>query len=171
MAHPTPSRRRFSLQKADWDGYSTELNNLLKTLNPSQNTMVGSWTSYVWLQEGISHEDVEQTICANQVAHQLLINSRGTMSNKPKRPVLSPTAEESMVYPFSEEGYRRGIATLKNNKAAGIDDVLDEQLKNLGPKTHKWLLAMLNNCFTHNRIPTIWRKSKIITTRTNYTND
>ena len=34
--------------------------------------------------------------------------------------------------------------------------------KNLGLKTHKWLLAMLNNCFTQNKIPTIWRKSKII---------
>ena len=42
-------------------------------------------------------------VSANQVVHQLLINSRGTMSNKPKRPVQSPTAEESMVYPFSEE--------------------------------------------------------------------
>ena len=30
-------------------------------------------------------------VSANQVAHQLLINSRGTMSNKPKRSVLSPT--------------------------------------------------------------------------------
>ena len=99
---------------------------------------------------------------ANQVAHQLLINSRGTMSNKPKRPVLSPTAEESMVYPFSEEEYIRGIATLKNSKAAGIDDVHVEQLKILGPKTHKWLIAILNNCFSQNKIPTIWRKSKII---------
>ena len=77
------------------------------------------------------------------------------MSNKPKRPVLSPIAEESMVYLFSEEENRRGIATLKNNKTAGIDDVLVEQLKNLWPKTHKWLLAMLNNCFTQNKIPTI----------------
>ena len=101
-------------------------------------------------------------VSANQVAHQLLINSRGTMSNKPNRHVLSPTAEKSMVYPFSEEEYRRGIATLKNNKVAGIDDVLVEQLKNLGPNTHKWLLAMLNNCFTQNKIPTIWRESKII---------
>ena len=82
-------------------------------------------------------------VSANQVAHQLLINSRGTMSNTSKRPVRSPPAEESMVYPFSEEEYRRGIATLKNNKAAGIDDVLAEQLKNIVPKTHKWLLAML----------------------------
>ena len=79
-------------------------------------------------------------VSANQVAHQLLINSRGTMSNKPKRLVLSPTAEESMVYPFSEEEYRTSIATLKNNRAAGIDDVLVEQLKNIGPNTHKWCL-------------------------------
>ena len=40
--------------------------------------------------------------------------------------------------------------------------VLVKQLNNLGSKTHKWLLAMFNNCFTQNKIPTIWRKSKII---------
>ena len=67
-----------------------------------------------------------------------------------------------MVYPFSEEEYRRDIAALNNNKAAGIDDVLVEQLKKLGPKTPMWLLAMLNNCSTQNKIPTIWRKSNII---------
>ena len=56
------------------------------------------------------------------------------MSTKPKRPALPPTTEvgESMVYPFSEE-YRRSITALKN-KAAGIDDVLVVQLKNIGPK-------------------------------------
>ena len=61
------------------------------------------------------------------------------MSTKPKRPTLPPTTEvgESMVYPFSEEEYRRGITALKNNKTAGIDDVLVEQLKNIGCKTHK----------------------------------
>ena len=59
-------------------------------------------------------------VSANQVAHQLLIKSRGMMSYKPEPPVLSPTAEESMIYPFSEEEYIRGIATLKNNKAAEI---------------------------------------------------
>ena len=44
-------------------------------------------------------------VSTNQVAHELLINRKGTMSNIPKRPVLSPTTEESMVYPFSEEEY------------------------------------------------------------------
>ena len=56
----------------------------------------------------------------------------------------------------------KGVATLKNNKAAGRDDVLVEQLKNLGPNAHKLLRAMLNNCFIDNKILTIWRQSKII---------
>ena len=56
-------------------------------------------------------------------------------------------------YTFSEEEYRKGIAALKNNKAAGIDDILVEQLKNLGPKAHKWMHTMLNTCFIENKIP------------------
>ena len=102
---------------------------------------------------------------ANQVAHQLLVlvNGRGNMPSKPKRPVIPETeAGTSMVSQFSEDESRKGVATLKNNKAAGRDDVLVEQLKNLGPNAHKWLRAMLNNCFIDNKIPTIWRQSKII---------
>ena len=47
-----------------------------------------------------------------------------------------------MVYPFSKEEYTKGIAALKNNKVAGRDDLQVEQLKNIGPKAHKWLLEM-----------------------------
>ena len=86
------------------------------------------------------------------------------MPSKPKRPVLPPATEgdTSKVYPFSEGEYNKGVAALKNNKAAGRDDILVEQLKHLGPKAHKWLLTMLNICFMENKIPTIWRQSKII---------
>ena len=44
-------------------------------------------------------------VSANQVAHQLLVNGRGTMPSKPKRPILRPATEGdySMVYPFSKE--------------------------------------------------------------------
>ena len=100
---------------------------------------------------------------SNQVAHHLLVNGQGTMPTKPKCPAL-PTVEgkPSLVSAFSEEEYRKGIAALKNNKAAGIDDILVEQLKNLGPKAHKWLHTMLNTCFIENKIPKIWRQSKII---------
>ena len=62
---------------------------------------------------------------ANQVAHQLLVNGKCNMPSNPKRPILPETeAGTSMVSPFSEDEYRKGVATLKNNKAAGRDDVL-----------------------------------------------
>ena len=68
---------------------------------------------------------------ANQVAHQLLVNGRGNMPSKPKCPILTTVeqSEQSLVYPFTEKEYRKEIAILNNNKAAGIDDVLVEQLK------------------------------------------
>ena len=77
---------------------------------------------------------------------------------------ITPATEGdySMVYPFSQEEYRKGVAILKNNKASGRDDVLVEQLNNLGPKAHRWLLTIINNCFMENKIPTLWRQSKII---------
>ena len=63
---------------------------------------------------------------------------------------------------FSEEEYRKGVAILKNNKASARDDVRVEQLKNIGSKSHRWLLTMLNKCFMENMIPTLWGQSKII---------
>ena len=86
------------------------------------------------------------------------------MSSKYKRPVLPPATEgdTSKVYSFNEGEYNKGVAALKNNKTAGRYDILVEQLKHLGPKAHKWLLTMLNICFMENKIPTVWRQSKII---------
>ena len=74
------------------------------------------------------------------------------MPTKPKRPILttSKKGEKSRVYPFTEEEYRKGIATLKNNRAVGIDY--------LGPREHRWLHSMLNTCFTKNKIPKVWRQ-------------
>ena len=70
-------------------------------------------------------------VTANQIAHQLLVNGQGEMPTKPKCLKLSPISEDdsSLVFPFTEEEYKKGIATRKNKKAAGIDDVLVEQLK------------------------------------------
>ena len=82
----------------------------------------------------------------------------------PNRPIQTTVeqSEQSLVYPFTEEEYRKGIATLNNNKAEGIYDVLVEQLKHLGPRAHRWLHSMLNTCFTEKKIPKVWRQSRII---------
>ena len=74
---------------------------------------------------------------------------------------MNQTERRTTTTVFSEEEYRKGIAALKY-KAASIDDVLVEQLKNQGPRAHKWLLIMLTKCLTDNKIQNIWRQSKII---------
>ena len=50
----------------------------------------------------------------------------------------------------------------KNNKVAGRDYVVVEQLKNIGPKDHRWLLTMKKKCLMENNISTLWRQSKIM---------
>ena len=73
-------------------------------------------------------------VSANQVASPAPNQWQRNHAIKPKRPVLPQETEGdySMVYPFSEEEYRKRVAILKNNKASGRDDVLVEQLKKLG---------------------------------------
>ena len=55
------------------------------------------------------------------------------MSSKPKCHVLSTeaTADVKLVYHFSEEEYRKGMAGITNGKDAAIDDVLVKQINNL----------------------------------------
>ena len=61
------------------------------------------------------------------------------MPTKPKCPKLALISEDdsSLVFPFQIEKYKKGIAPIKNRKAADIDDALVKQLKNLGPRAHK----------------------------------
>ena len=187
-----PFRQRFNFMKADWNGYSAELNKLIEDVEPvpancmcfvesgrvasrrhiprgcrteyvpgltdeskslyeaykckysgilfddgtiySGNTLIDkmteekrkrweevirstnrthnnrkAWKTIKKMSNDPTTSNPPCLVSANQVAHQLLVNDRGTMPCKPKRPVL-PYATEgdySMVYPFSEEEYKK----------------------------------------------------------------
>ena len=97
-----------------------------------------AWKTIGKLSNGPTSSNPPCLSTANQVAHQLLVNGKGTMPSKPKRPVLPPATEgdTSKVYPFSEGEYNKGETDLKNEKAAGRDDILVEQVKHFDPKAH-----------------------------------
>ena len=138
------------------------------TTQDTGNELVTSNSRNAWqTTRNISNDPIAPKppclVTANQVAHQLLVNGRGELPTKPKCPKLSPVTEDDSSLVFTGEEYTNGIATLKSKKAAGIDDVFAEQLKNLGPRSHRWLNSMLNVCSTENRIPKVWRHAKIIT--------
>ena len=103
-----------------------------------------AWKMIKKLSNDLTTSNPPCLVSANQVAHQLLDNGRGTMRSKRNRPVLPPATEvdHSMVYPFSREEYMKGITILKNNK--DMINFLVVNLKNLSPKAYRWLLTMLN---------------------------
>ena len=107
-------------------------------------------------------------VTANQVAHQLLVNSQGNPNHRPRRANLPQgeglASQESSEFtrPFNMNDLRNAIKSMKSNKAAGLDDILCEQIKHLGPVALQWLLDMLNHCLRENTMPQIWRKSRVV---------
>ena len=85
------------------------------------------------------------SVTADQEAHQLLLNGKGNIDHVPqreKRPKQDAT-ESMLMSPFQMEDLLKGINALKNNKAAGLDDMLCEQINNIGWATLHWLLQMI----------------------------
>ena len=83
----------------------------------------------------------------DQVAHQLLLNGKGNSTHLPSKAKITDNhiTEHSLTSSFTMEELIKGIKILKTSKAAGLDDMLCEQIKYLGPKAMVWLKEMMNN--------------------------
>ena len=108
-------------------------------------------------------------VTANQVAHQLLLNSRWNPDHRPKRVKLPKAADtcslrglSDFTRPFSMNDLCGAIKEMKSNKAAGLDNILREQIKHIGSAALQWLLDMFNECMRTNIIPKIGRKSRVV---------
>jgi retron-type reverse transcriptase len=102
-------------------------------------------------------------VSANQVATQLLLNGKPT-SRMPKSTPATANQQDctDLSKPFTHHELEIAMKSLKNGKAAGIDDLTVEQIKHLGPKARNWLLELYNTCLSSLKIPKAWRKSKVI---------
>ena len=104
-------------------------------------------------------------VTANQVATQLLLNGKSPRTNRARNRTKLPKTDKNMSYytkTITLEELQQAIKNLKNNKAAGLDDIRTEQLKHLGPIALQWLLNMYNHCIEQKTVPNIWRKAKVI---------
>ena len=108
-------------------------------------------------------------VTANQVAHQLLVDSRGNPDHHSRRvnipkatDTCSPQGPSDFTRPFSMNDLCGAIKEMKINKAAGLDDILCEQIKHFGSAALQWLLDMFNECMRTNSFPKLWRKSKVV---------
>ena len=104
-------------------------------------------------------------VTANQVAHQLLVKGQ-TKGKKAPRVKFRKNEKQNMkpnlTFLFTAQEFSNGIAALKNGNAIGLDGIFTEELKHFGEQAKKWLLELFYRCVEINRIPKIWRKSRVI---------
>ena len=76
-------------------------------------------------------------VTANQVAHELLLNGKRNKLHVPRREKMprQTVTESKLTSLFLMEDLLHGVKALKNNKAAGLDDMLCEQIKHVGEAT------------------------------------
>uniref|UniRef100_H3BAS8 Reverse transcriptase domain-containing protein n=1 Tax=Latimeria chalumnae TaxID=7897 RepID=H3BAS8_LATCH len=63
---------------------------------------------------------------------------------------------------FNSAEIDTALSATKGGKAAGVDGILLDFLKNLGPRGRDWLAAFFTKFFSSCKLPKIWRKSKVI---------
>ena len=68
----------------------------------------------------------------------------------------------TLMNDFSIVEMQNSLKHLKNGKAAGLDEILTEEIKNFGPVTTQWVLSLLNACARTHRLPRLWRQARVV---------
>ena len=122
-----------------------------------------AWKTINKLTKDDTEPQQQCKVTADKVAHQLLLNGNGN-KHVPRRENMprESVTESKLTSPFLMEDLLHGVKAVKNNKAAGLDDMLCEQIKHFGEATFRWLLQMMNSILKTQKFPKLWRKSKVI---------
>ena len=136
--------------------------NLIESTDMTNNSKK-AWSLIRKLGNDPKEAEQHYNTTANQVAHQLLLNGKTSK----KQPKVKPdwkkyTADQGLTSPLSMDELEKGITTLKNGKACGLDDISVEQIKQFGPGAKEWLLQFFNNCMSSLKIPKIWRQTRVL---------
>ena len=101
-------------------------------------------------------------VTPNQVAHQLILN--GKVPNRQRQSKIKRCGQENHDFndDFTIIELQNSLKHLKNGKAAGLHEILTEEIKNFGPVTMQWVLSLLNACARTLRLPRLWRQARLV---------
>ena len=109
-------------------------------------------------------------VTPNAIAARLLSTSKAKPTKKVHhemrsellKTILASPPENPIYVPYLVSDIDLALKTTKAVKAAGVDGIFPEFLKNLGPLARTWLASMLTYCHTTGVVPSIWREAKTI---------
>ena len=106
--------------------------------------------------------DQHVNVTPNQVAHQLILN--GKVPNRQRQSKIKRCGQENHDFDddFTIIELQNSLKHLKNGKAAGLDEILTEEIHNFGPVTMQWVLSLLNACARTHRLPRLWSRHVLL---------
>ena len=106
--------------------------------------------------------DQHVNVTPNKVAHQLILN--GTVPNRQRHNKIKRCGHENhdVDDDFTTIELQNSLKHLKKRKAAGLDEILTEEIKNFGPVTMQWVLSLLNACVITHRLQRLGRQARFV---------
>ena len=103
-----------------------------------------AWSLIKKLSNDPRKEDQHVNVTPNQVAHQLILN--GKVPNRQRQSKVKRCGQENHDFDddFTIIELQNSLKHLKNGKAAGLDEILTEEIKNFGPVTIQYNTIQYN---------------------------
>ena len=121
-----------------------------------------AWSLIKKLSNDPRKADQHINVTHNQVAHQLILN--GKVPNRQRHSKIKRCGQENHDFDvdFTIIELQNSLKLLKNGKAAGLDEILTEEIKNFEPVTMQWVLSLLNTCARTHRLPRLGRQARVV---------
>ena len=121
-----------------------------------------AWSLIKKLSNDPRNADQHVNVTPNQVAHQLILN--GKVPNRQRQSKIKRCGQENHDFDddFTIIKQQNSLKHLKNGKAAGLDKILTEEIKNFGPVTVQWVQSLLNVYARTLRLPRLWRQARVV---------
>ena len=98
----------------------------------------------------------------NVTPNQLILN--GKVPDRQRQSKIKRCGQENNNFDddFTIVELQNSLKHLKNGKAAELDEILTEEIKNFGPVTTQWVLSLHNACARTHRLPRLWRQARVV---------
>jgi hypothetical protein len=141
-----------AMERMDITHSSRQSWNLLQKLRAAKS---------ITTQVNITPDAIADTIC--EVGNIDVSRRDSLRMRRSLRRELSRCPERSaFVDPVECDEVVAAIKKMKQGKAAGVDGILPEFLKNLGPKAISWLTSLFTAVMEQARTPMVWKRAKIV---------
>jgi len=70
--------------------------------------------------------------------------------------------KSTLMNEFTAEEVYNALKSVKNGKAAGVDGIVPEFLKNVGPRSIRWIAKLASKIADTNVLSRLWRETKVI---------